>query len=1152
MWHTICLIHFSQLLTTYPKGKTMKTTSTLPSSFRWLNAAQFLGAFNDNLFKLLVIFKIISLQGSDRVVSITALAGTVFVLPFILFAPLAGILADRFPKHRILFFAKISEIAIMAAGSACFYFESTSGLYFVLFFMALQSTVIGPAKLGILPEMTGTDALSRANSLLTMTSYCAVITGTITAALLSAVTSANYALSSLFCIAVSIPGALFMSRVSSGENSNISEAADSTGSFRTAISYIVSTPSLFCAMAGAALFLYIGAFTQLTIIPFGMQILSLSREHSSYLFLPAALGIGAGALLVGRLSQHTPNLTLTAVGSIGMTIFCAILCSSAATVPLAVLAMFTLGISGGLFIVPVNTMIQKIAPQQIRGRILALSYAANFIMVLAAALTLGAIDKTTVSVSHYFLIPAGTALILLIGAVIAVPRRIIHSIVSFVIRFLYRFRVIHSKHLPVQGPAIIVFNHVSWIDGLIAMASVKQPMHFLMKRSLFEASPIRPLLSLTGIIPVSYADGPHTLHHSLAKAKTVLERGGTVALFPEGAISRDGFIHRCRNGYRKLAEQTGASIVPGYIDGAWGSAFSYYRGKLFSTVRLFPRRKITVTFGHPLPADTAPEALRSAIEECGAEGMTLDRDPQTTLARSFVTSARKRWFRQAMSDSTGKRLSFGNTLIAANCLAELLKKQFPGQPAIGIMLPASAGGALVNIAAVLAGKIPVNLNFTASGDMTNSAMRQSRLSVIITSSTFENTIKLPQTTVPYVYIEQLLKTISTRVKLRAVLKALLLPARYYGKGTHAHTDDCATILFSSGSTGQPKGIMLSHTNILANTSSMHQAIATDKNDAICAALPFFHSFGFTATIWFPLLYGFRVVYHPNPLDGSAIASLVESNRATILLATPTFLKNYIRKATPTAFSSLRIVITGAEKLKNHLADSFRAKFGITPLEGYGATELSPVAALNVPDTASPERSFTGNKRGTIGRALPGVTAKTVSIDTGNPCLPGESGILFVKGANVMTGYIGDRKRTTDVVGNGWYNTGDIAHIDRDGFITLTDRLSRFSKIGGEMVPHGAIEDILNEAIGTETAAVAVTGVSDECKGEKLVVVYDEHCTTREEIEEIIRNANIPNLWKPNGDMITAANALPILGNGKLDLHAIRTVAEQYCGLRAAA
>src|SRR6201982_2578240 len=419
----------------------------------------------------------------------------------------------------------------------------------------------------------------------------------------------------------------------------------------------------------------------------------------------------------------------------------------------------------------------------------------------------------------------------------------------------------------------------------------------------------------------------------------------------------------------------------------------------------------------------------------------------------------------------------------------------------GVLLPPSVPGALVNYAAMLLGKVPVNLNYTVSNETLASCAQQCNLKTVITTRIFLEKVKI-QPPGETVFIEDVAKDAGFGERAAAALAASLLPARmvarFAGCDRIASLDDMATIIFSSGSTGDPKGLILTHYNIASNVAQLNQVFMLHAEDRIMGILPFFHSFGFTGTLCLPAATGIGVVFHPNPLDSRVICALISKYAVTMLLATPTFLNAYTRRCAPEDFGSLRFVMAGAEKLPERISQAFEDRFGIRPHEGYGCTECSPAVTVNTTDFRAASFRQGGAKRGTIGHPLPGVAVKIVNPDTMQPVAPNEPGLLLVRGPNVMRGYLNKPQKTADVLRDGWYNTGDIARMDEEGFLRITDRLSRFSKIGGEMVPHIKVEDLLQELAGAAEQTFVVTAVPDEKKGERLTVL---HTLNDERLEE---------------------------------------------------
>jgi acyl-[acyl-carrier-protein]-phospholipid O-acyltransferase/long-chain-fatty-acid--[acyl-carrier-protein] ligase len=730
-------------------------------------------------------------------------------------------------------------------------------------------------------------------------------------------------------------------------------------------------------------------------------------------------------------------------------------------------------------------------------------------------------------------------------------RWVLRTILWSLTHTLYRLRICGGEHVPKKGGALIVCNHLSHVDALLLLASCKREIRFMMYKGIYEKPLIKPLARIMRVIPISSELRPREMIQSLRDASEAIKSGELVCIFAEGQITRIGQMLPFRRGFERIMKDVEAPIIPVALEGVWGSIFSFQKKRfLWKMPRRIPY-PVTVNFGRAMPHTSTPFEVRYAVQELMAEAWKYRSTWMQPLHQAFVRTARRHPFRFAMADAQSKKVSFGSALLRTLFLARRLRKVWSGQRFVGILLPPSVPGALVNYAALLMGKVPVNLNYTVSEVTLASCIQQCGIKTVVTAKAFLDKVKLKVPCDP-IFLEEIAAKPGLIEKLKAMVSAWLLPVSSIQRSfsdaqpdsdTKARgLDDLATIIFSSGSTGEPKGVMLSYYNIGSNIEQMDQVFGLDKHDRLLGILPFFHSFGFTGTLWLPAVLGVGVVYHANPLDAKTIGPLVNEYRVTFLLATPTFLHLYIRGCEGEDFGSLRLVMTGAEKLPDRLALAFEEQFGIRPLEGYGCTECAPVVAVNTFDFRSAGFRQVGAKRGKIGHPMPGICARIVDVENLTPMAVGQPGLLLVRGPNIMQGYLGRADKTAEVLRDGWYVTGDVAAIDEDGFLQITDRLNRFSKIGGEMVPHIKVEEKLHELAAATEQTFVVTGVPDEKKGERLVVLHKLSEGPLKECLEKLSQSDLPNLWKPRPDQFFRLEAFPFLGTGKLDLRKVRELA----------
>ncbi|WP_435007287.1 AMP-binding protein [Tundrisphaera lichenicola] len=519
-----------------------------------------------------------------------------------------------------------------------------------------------------------------------------------------------------------------------------------------------------------------------------------------------------------------------------------------------------------------------------------------------------------------------------------------------------------------------------------------------------------------------------------------------------------------------------------------------------------------------------------------------------SLQRAFVRTARENWSKIAMADSLGANLTFGSTLIRALALGRALGRELGPEQFVGVMIPPSAAGAVTNIALLLLGKVPINLNYSASQSVIDSATDQTGIQHSVVSRKLMEKVKLtPKGSL--IALEDMPSKVGKLDKAWAAVMGRVVPMGALGsflpglKGDRP--ESIATILFTSGSTGEPKGVVLSHKNILSNVHQIRTQLDLDPLNVVAlGVLPFFHSFGLTVGIWTILLLGKKAVYHTSPLDAKIVANLCEKHKITLIAASPTFMRHYVRAGKPAQFSHIVHMVLGAEKLKPETYEEIVATIGVKPLEGYGTTEMSPVAAVNVPfEVTLPEgRVVEGNRRGTVGRPIPGTAIKTTDPETGEDLPRGAEGMIHVKGPQIMLGYFKQPEATAKVLKDGWYCSGDLGHLDPDGFLVITGRLSRFSKVAGEMVPHEGIEAALIKAAAIDEHSIAVTSVPDPKRGERLVVLHTAWTISPAEACKKLNEANLPRLWVPSAEDFIQVEAIPTLGTGKLDLRKIKEIA----------
>jgi acyl-[acyl-carrier-protein]-phospholipid O-acyltransferase/long-chain-fatty-acid--[acyl-carrier-protein] ligase len=732
------------------------------------------------------------------------------------------------------------------------------------------------------------------------------------------------------------------------------------------------------------------------------------------------------------------------------------------------------------------------------------------------------------------------------------PQKIARLFFCLLLKLCYRTKVRGLENLPREGGAVLAFNHCSWLDGVTILSL--QP--FKARTIAWSGNFTNPIMKwwagFSGVILIS--GGPKSIRRGLEEAKKALESGHYVAIFPEGGISQTGQIRSTKPGLMKILEGLDdVPVVPCHIDEMWGSIFSYKNGKVLNHLPTSMRRPLSMHIGQPIYPKSKFDIFQ-AMQRLSTESVDHRVGRFVSAPEQLIKKCKQAKFRIKICDSTGQSEKGGTLITKALVLRRLLKKHVLGsdEKNVGVLIPPSNGGAIVNFALALDRRVAVNLNYSLSQELINQCIKLAGITHVLTSRKVMEKFDF-ELEAEVVYLEDFKEKVTVVDKVISAFQSYAVPASLLSSMLglkKIKADDLLTIIFTSGSTGVPKGVMLSHQNIVSNMRAVDQAAGFAPTDTMIGILPFFHSFGYTATLWAGAACDMRVAYHFSPLDAKQVGKLARRYEGTILVATPTFLRSYMKRCSEDDFKHLDIVVAGAERLPPELCDAFEKKFGVIPVEGYGATELSPITAVNIPPSRQYDKFQVDDKIGTVGRPVWNVSAKVTDLDTGQELSCGEPGMLWIKGPNVMLGYLGREDLTQEVVVDGWYKTGDVAEIDEDGFIKITGRMSRFSKIGGEMVPHIKIEEILTrlcdetpeDDTDNDQPNVAVTAVPDAKKGERLIVLHTKIPRSTDELINGLKEEGLPNIFVPSADSFKQVESLPQLGSGKLDLKGLKQMA----------
>lgn len=1130
----------------------------------------FLNAFVDLGHKILIQNTVFKLYDGQEQIVLSTLVNALILLPFILLFTPTGFLADKYPKVQVMRYSAWAGLGIVLFITFSYYLGWFWFSFALTFLLAVHSAFYSPAKMGYIRELLGDKQLPQGNAFAQSTVTLAILMGTLVfSVLFELVLPNNQTFTSaeeifryfapLGWLLVLITGVeiwlsyqLPSTRSTDPEMKYVWDEYLKGKTGLATFSWVKSQQLIWLSIVGLSVFWAVAQVILATYPAYSKEYLGMTNVALvQTLMACAGIGIVLGSLWAGRLSRTHIETGLIPVGALGVMLSVALVTWFES--PIWQAANFLLlGVMGGLFMVPLSALMQYHSPSQHLGRVLAAyNLVSTAVMLLFLVVTMALAWYGIGSKLLFFVLN----LVVIAGALYTVyqlPQSLLRFIASRFFHAAYRLKVIGFENLPTSGGVLLLGNHISWIDwALVQMASPRQ-VRFVMERGYYERWYLKGVLDLFGVIPIASGSSSD----SLAEIARLLQKGEMVCLFPEGAISRTGQLSEFKRGYEKAVQGTEVTIIPFYLHGLWGSRFSRSSGFLREARQSGLKRDIIVSFGKPLPSNTPAYQLKQHIFDLSFTSWEAYSHIIDPIPVSWVRSAKRLSFRMGATDVIGEPLGNNRFMTAVFSFANIIRQRSPEQN-IGILLPTSSGSAIANMAVLTLGKTVVNLNYTASAEALYSASQQAELKNLYTSKLFLKKLlergidiaaALPNLNL--IYMEDLKAGMTKAQLVMTMLAVVIFPTRLlqllYLRPVNL--DDTAAILFSSGSEGAPKGVELSHRNLAINSRQIADMLNTREDDVLMGTLPAFHAFGLLASTFMPLSEGIPIVCHPDPTDAVNIAKGIARYEATVLFGTATFLRLYARnqRVHPLMFNSLRYVVAGAEKLPPEVRQLFSQRFNKAILEGYGTTETSPVASVNVPDKLDPGswRVQPGSREGTVGMPLPGTSFRIVDPVSLEQLPTGTDGLILIGGPQVMKGYLKNPEKTAEAVveiaGQRWYKSGDKGHVDEDGFLTIVDRYSRFAKLGGEMVSLTAVEQTIRQALKEPELDLVAVNFPDEKKGEKVVLLiggeYDPKAVKKQLIESGMNPLMIPA-------EIYEVEAVPKLGSGKTDFATARKVAQ---------
>ncbi len=1113
--------------------------------------AQFCSALNDNVLKnALVIILLYGATSGDGDALVT-LAGAVFIFPFFLLSGLGGELADKYVKSVVARRLKFAEIFAAIFAAAGFFLHSVPLLFAALALFGIIASLFGPVKYAMLPDQLAVAELATGNALVEGATFMAILIGTIAGGRFVA-GSSEMGLVSTAVVLLALMSWAFASRIPVTEPSapDLRITANPWTSTLHLLKTLWAERRLWDGMVIVSWFWLVGAVV-LSLLPALIKHDVGGTEGVVTLCVAVfAIGIAAGSLFAAQLSHVRPNLALVPIGAIVMGVVgldlawaigsatsghdvspAAFLGSVGGFRMIADFALFAFG--GGLFVVPSFAAVQAWSAPSERARVIAAGNVLQAAFMVVGSLGVALLQAAGMPIAWIFFGLAVASFGSLWFVLSKWGREGVRDFGALLFRALFRTEVRGLENLPPAGTRMLIApNHVSLIDGPLLHAILPIDASFAVDTGIAKAWWAKPFLKMIR----HYTIDP-TRPLAARDLIKLVATGEPVVIFPEGRITVSGSLMKVYDGTAMIADKADAVVVPVRIEGAQRSYLSYLKNgeikrALFPkvTISILPPVKLPIEDG--LKGKTRRNAAGAALQDVMIDAMVKNAMLDQTLFQGLAHAYRDRdTGKPVIEDALGTKLTYRKLILGAQVLSRKLETGTAVGENIGVLLPNSAGVAVVFMALQTIGRVPAMLNFSAGPVNVLAAMTAATVKTVLTSKAFIEKAKLDKLVAAIaaeaniVYLEEVRSGIGLVDKLRG-FAAGVTPR------VARDANDPAVILFTSGSEGTPKGVVLSHRNILANAAQALARVDANANDKVFNVLPVFHSFGLTGGMMMPMLAGIPIFMYPSPLHYRIVPELIYQTGATILFGTDTFLAGYARSAHAYDFRTLRLVLAGAEAVKERTRQVYMERYGVRILEGYGVTETAPVLAMN---------TLMANRAGTVGRLSPLMEYALTPV-------PGidDGGRLSVRGPNVMLGYLrAENPGVLEPLVDGWHDTGDIVSIDAQGFIAIKGRAKRFAKIAGEMVSLSAVE-AMAATLWPQAISVAVS-IPDQRKGERIVLLTTQKDADRAAMQRQAKAVGASELAVPAAMQVV--DQVPLLGSGKTDYVAATALAHQAAEAR---